>query len=141
MMLVIRMTRVSPVTSSARVRMAGGAKKTYAKATTKDKDGFDKTQWKRSAPDSKELDTTKVEDALFKMGGVEVSEFVDQPQPAAAYGLDAPLLKVTVQAKGASWIELGRKDGAWYARRSNDTAVLKVEAAKAEELLKAFSEL
>jgi len=120
---------------------AGGAKKTYAKATAKDKDGFDKAQWKRTAPDKKDLETTKVEDALFKMGGVEVSEFVDQPQPAAAYGLDAPLLKVTVQAKGASWIELGRKDGAWYARRSNDTAVLKVEAAKAEELLKAFSEL
>ncbi len=30
--------------------VAGGAKKAYAKSTTKDKDGFDKTQWKRTAP-------------------------------------------------------------------------------------------
>jgi hypothetical protein len=121
--------------------VAGGTKKVYAKSTTKDKDGFDKTQWKRSAPDKKDLDTTKVEDALFKMGGVEVSEFVDQPQPPASYGLDAPLLKVTVQAKGSSWIEIGKKDGAWYARRNNDSAVLKLDASKAEELVKAFGEL
>ena len=118
-----------------------GTKKTYAKTTTKDKDGFDKTQWKRSAPDAKDLDTTKVEDALFKMGGVEVSEFVDQPQPPASYGLDAPLLKVSVKAKGTSWIEVGKKDGAYYARRSNDSAVLKLDPAKAEELVKAFAEL
>jgi hypothetical protein len=121
--------------------VAGGVKKTYAKSTTKDKDGFDKTQWKRTAPDAKELETTKVEDALFKMGGVEVSEFVDAPQASSAYGLDAPVLKVTVKAKSESVVELGKKDGAFYARRSNDAAVLKLDPAKAEELVKAFSEL
>ena len=121
--------------------VAGGTKKTYAKTTTKDEDGFDKTQWKRTAPDAKDLETTKVEDALFKMGGVEVQEFVDQPQAPAAYGLDTPALKVTVKAKGESWIEVGKKDGAYYARRNGDAAVLKLEATKAEELLKAFSEL
>jgi len=121
--------------------VAGGTKRAYAKSTTKDKDGFDKTQWKRTAPDAKDLETTKVEDALFKMGGVEVSEFVDRPADAATYGLDAPVLKVTVKAKGESWIELGKKDGSFYARRSGDSAVLKLDPAKAEELIKAFSEL
>jgi hypothetical protein len=121
--------------------VAGGAKKTYAKSTVKDKDGFDKTQWKRTAPDAKDLETTKVEDALFKMGGVEVSEFVDQPQAPAAYGLDAPVLKVTVKAKGESWVEVGKKDGAVYARRNGDVAVLKLDSTKAEELIKAFTEL
>ncbi len=120
---------------------AAGAKKTYAKTTAKDKDGLDKTQWKRTAPDAKDLDTTKVEDALFKMGGVEVSEFVDQPQALAAYGLDTPVLKVTVKAKSESWIEVGKKDGAVYARRNGDSAVLKLDPTKAEELLKAFAEL
>jgi hypothetical protein len=121
--------------------LAGGTKKAYAKSTTKDKDGFDKTQWKRTAPDAKGLETTKVEDALFKMGGVEVSEFVDQPLAPAAYGLDAPVLKVTVKAKGESWIEVGKKDGAVYARRSGDSAVLKLDPTKADELIKAFSDL
>jgi hypothetical protein len=121
--------------------VAAGATKTYAKSTSKDKDGLDKTQWKRTAPDAKELDTTKVEDALFKMGGVEVAEFVDSPKAASEYGLDAPLLKVTVKAKGESWIELGKKGAAFYARRNGDSAILKLDATKAEELLKAFSEL
>jgi hypothetical protein len=121
--------------------LAGAVRKTYAKTTGKDKDGLEKAQWKRRAPDAKDLDTTKVEDALFKMGGVEVSEFLDQPKEPAAYGLDAPALKVTLKAKGDSWIEVGRKDGAYYARRSNDAAVLKLDPAKAEELIKAFSEL
>jgi len=121
--------------------VATGATKTYAKTTTKDKDGVDKTQWKRTAPDAKDLDTTKVEDALFKMGGVEVAEFVDSPKAASDYGLDAPKLKVTVKAKGESWIELGQKDGAFFARRNGDSAILKLDPTKAEELLKAFSEL
>ena len=108
--------------------VAAGATKTYAKSTTKDKDGLDKTQWKRTAPDAKDLDTTKVEDALFKMGGVEVAEFVDAPKAAPDYGLDAPVLKVTVKAKGESWIELGKKDGAFYARRNGDSAMLKLDA-------------
>ena len=106
-----------------------------------DKEGLDKTQWKRTAPDAKELDTTKVEDALFKMGGVDVSEFVDAPKPPSDYGLDAPLLKVTVKAKGESWIEVGKKGDEYFARRSGDDAILKLDKTKAEELVKAFSEL
>jgi hypothetical protein len=119
---------------------AAGAKKSYAKSTTKDKDGFDKSQWRRTAPDKKDLDTTKVEDALFKLGA-EVTEFVDEPQPPAAYGLDAPVLKVAVKSKGESSVEVGKKDGAYYARRTGDAAILKLDTAKAEELLKAFAEL
>jgi hypothetical protein len=121
--------------------LQGGVKKVYAKSTTKDKDGFDKTQWKRTSPDTKDLDTTKVEDALFKMGGVEVQEFIDQPKDPSTYGLDAPELRVTVKAKGESWIEVGKKDGAFYARRNNDSAVLKLDPTKAEELVKAFADL
>jgi len=121
---------------------SSGKTKTYAKTTGKDKDGFDKTQWKRTTPDKKDLDSTKVEDALFKMGAVDVQEFVDQPKEPSAYGLDAPLLKVTVKAKSPAWIEVAKgKDGAYYARRSNDAAVLKLDPAKADELVKAFDAL
>jgi hypothetical protein len=120
---------------------AAGVTKKYAKSATKDKDGLEKTQWKRTAPDAKELDTTKVEDALFKIGGVDVSEFVDAPKAPADYGLDAPVLKVTLKAKSESGVELGKKDASYYARRTGDAAILKLDAAKAEELLKAFGEI
>jgi hypothetical protein len=121
----------------------GAAKRTFAKTTTKDKDGLDKAQWKKTAPEAKDLETSKVEDALFKLGGVEVQEFVDQPKDASAYGLDAPLLRVALRqgAKGEASVEIGRKDGSVYARRAGDAAVLKLDAAKADELVKAFQEL
>ena len=118
-----------------------GKTRTYTKSTAKDKDGFDKTQWKRTAPEAADLETSKVEDALFKLGGVEVQEFLDHPQDLAAYGLDAPLLKVTIRAKATSWVEISKKGEDYYARRNADDAVLKVDAKKTEELVKAFQDL
>jgi len=122
----------------------GALKKTCAKSTTKGKDGVEKAQWKRTAPDSKDVDTNKVEDALFKLGGVEVVEFLDKPKEASAYGLEAPAFKVVLRmggGKGEASVELGKKDGAIYARRPGDTAVLKLDPAKADELIKAFGEI
>jgi hypothetical protein len=122
----------------------GQTKRVYAKTTAKDKDGLDKPQWKRTRPEAKDLETTKVEDALFKLGGVEVQEFVDQPKDAGTYGLDAPVLKIAIRlgsGKGEATVEIGRKDGTVYARRAGDGAVLKLDPAKADELVKSFKEL
>ena len=130
-----------PQSSDATDVVSDGTTKTYEKGTIEDEDGLDKTQWKRTSPDEAELGTTTVEDVLFKMGGVEVREFVDQPSDLAAYGLAAPVVRVTVRAKSDSWIELGEKDGDYYARRSADDAVLKLEPTKAAELLEALEEL
>jgi hypothetical protein len=121
-----------------------GATKTYAKTTAKDAQGFDSAKWKRAAPDAKDLETAKVEDALFKVGGIEVAEFLDQAKGPEAYGLDAPTLRLVLRSgagKGEQKIELGRKDGSVYARRPGDAAVLKLDAAKVDELIKAFAEL
>jgi hypothetical protein len=127
---------------------AGGVKKTYARSTSKDKEGIEGYKWKRTAPDAHDLDTNRVQDALFKIGGVEAAEFVDQPQPPAAYGLDQPALRITLRlAKSnatparSTWLEMGQKSGVSYARRPNDAAVLRVDSAKADELLKAFAGL
>jgi hypothetical protein len=120
---------------------SGGKTSTYTKSTAKDKDGLDKTQWKRTAPEVADLETSKVEDALFKLGGVEVQEFLDHPADPVAYGLDAPLLKVTIRAKTTSWVEIGKKGDAYFARRNADDAVLKLDPKKTEELVKAFEDL
>jgi hypothetical protein len=121
---------------------AEGVKRVYAKTTSKDKDGVEKQSWKRTAPDAKDLETDKVQDALFKLGGVEAESFVDAPGPDAAYGLDKPVLKLTVRnPKGPLTLELGTKDGVSYARRSGDASILKLDPAKADELVKALKEL
>jgi hypothetical protein len=38
-------------------------------------------------------------------------------------------------------LELGKKDAAYFSRRPGDDAVLKLDAAKVEEALKALKEL
>ncbi|PYQ13367.1 MAG: hypothetical protein DMF80_15820 [Acidobacteria bacterium] len=122
---------------------AGGAKKAYGRTASKDKDGVETSKWKRTVPDGKDLDTTKVQDALFLVGGVEVQEFLDKPAGAETYGLDHPALKVTIREKDKpeSFFEVGEKGGAYYARRAGDEAVLKLDATKAADLVKKFSEL
>jgi uncharacterized protein DUF4340 len=122
----------------------GGTKRTYARSTSKDKDGLEVSKWRRTAPDSKDLDTNKVQDALFAIGGADVIEFIDQPGPPATYGLDQPAAKVTLRFDGGKppvSFEIAEKDGASYARRSGDAAVLKVDPKKAADVVKAFKEL
>ena len=122
----------------------GGVPRTYARSTSKDKDGLEVSKWRRTAPDPKDLDTNKVQDALFAIGGVDVTDFVDQPSPPASYGLQPPALKVTLRFEGGKppiWFEVSEKDGAAYARRSGDASVLKVDPKKAADAIKAFKEL
>jgi Domain of unknown function (DUF4340) len=127
------------------VAQAGAAPRTYARSSSKDKDGVDVYKWKRNAPDAKDVETNKVQDALFLLGGAEAQEFVDTPAGLEAYGLAPPTLKVTLTYEGGSrppaWIEIGKKDGAAYARRAGDTAILKLDPAKADEIIKSFGAL
>jgi hypothetical protein len=123
---------------------AGGTKRVYARTSSKDEQGTDVHKWKRTAPEAKDLDSNKIQDALFAVGGLEVLEFIDAPQPLDAYGLQAPALRVALRHTGGRppvWFEVGTKDGAYYARREGDDAVMKLDPVKAAELIKAFSEL
>ena len=121
---------------------AGGTKKAYGRTQSKDKDGAETSKWKPTQPDAKDLDTTKVQDVLFLIGGVDVSEFVDAPAGLDAYGLDHPTLRVTIRETGKpeTSFEVGEKGGTYYGRRAGDQAVLKLDATKAAELVKKFAE-
>ncbi len=126
------------------VEAAGRPKRLYVRSSSKDKDNIDVQKWKRTSPDAKDLDTNKVQDVLFKVGGVEAQDFIDQPKGLEAYGLDAPALRVSIRFAGdkaPTWFEIGKKDGAAYARRPDDSAILKLDTAKADDLVKAFTEL
>jgi Domain of unknown function (DUF4340) len=126
------------------VEIAGSPKRIFVRTSAKDKDGIEASKWKRTVPDTKDLETNKVQDALFKIGGIETQEFIDAPGADAAYGLDAPALKVSVRYAGgkpAAWFAVGKKDGAVFARRPDDGSVLKLDPTKAEDLIKAFTDL
>jgi uncharacterized protein DUF4340 len=139
-----RLLDVSTYDVDAFTLEAEGGKRVYARSTVRDKDGIDTYKWKRTEPDGKDLDTNKVQDALFQVGAVEVLEFVDRPQAPAAYGCARAVLKATLRlgaGKPETWFEVCRKDAEIYARRAGDDAVLKLDAKKAEELFQAFKQI
>jgi hypothetical protein len=114
------------------------------RSSTKDKEGVDVFHWKRTAPAAADLETNKVQDALFLVGGAEAQGFIDAPGAPGQYGLEAPALKVTVRHEGGKpplTFELGSQGGTWYARRSGDQSLLTLDPAKAQELVKTFSAL
>jgi hypothetical protein len=122
-----------------------GVPRRYERSSSKDKDGVDQYKWKRTAPDAKDLETSAVQDALFDLGGAEATEFIDQPAAPETYGLIPPALKVTLTYEGGNrppaWLEIGKKDGAAYARRAGDNSILELDPAKADEILKSFAGL
>ena len=139
-----RLLDISTYEVDALTLESGGGRRAYARSTIRDKDGVDVYKWKRTEPDPKDIETNKVQDALFQVGAVEIAEFLDKPAPPATYGCDQPALKATLRTgpgKPESWFEVCRKDGAAYGRRSGDDAVFKLDAKKADELLGAFKSI
>lgn len=122
---------------------AGGSSRTFAKLTAKAKDGMDLVLWKGTTP-AKDAPADKVSDALFSVGGLDAAEFIDAPKALATYGLDAPALRVSLRFDGdkkEDWFEVAVKGDAAFARRRDDAAVLKLDKAKTEALIKSFSSL
>jgi hypothetical protein len=123
--------------------IADGVTKTFTKTSTKGKDGVDQIVWKGAAP-AKDATQEKVSDAMFAIGGLDASDFVDTPKAPGSYGLDAPAIRVVLRFEGdkpADWFEVGLKGDAAYARRRDDVAVLKLDKAKAEALIQSFASL
>ncbi len=121
------------------------ATKTFAKSTEKGKgkDGADEIVWKSTAP-TRDATQEKVSDALFAIGGLEASEFIDSPKGLDTYGLNAPALRVTLKFDGGKkpdWFEVAVKGDAGFARRRDDTAILKLDKTKTEALIKNFAGL
>jgi hypothetical protein len=122
---------------------AGGAVKTFTKSTVKGKDGIDSVVWKSTAP-TKDAPEEAVSSAMIAIGGAEAAEFIDAPKGPSAYGLEAPAVRVTLHFEGGKkedWFELSVKGDTGFGRRKNDVAVLKLDKAKTEGLIKSFTAL
>ena len=92
----------------------------------------------------KNVTQEKASDAFFAIGGLDAAEFVDAPKALSTYGLDAPALRVALRFEGdknEDWFEVAVKGDAAFARRRDDAAVLKLDKAKTEALIKNFTAL
>jgi hypothetical protein len=101
-------------------------------------------KWSRSEPDAAEVETSKMEDALYDLTGLDVAGFVDAPEGDAAYGLAEPALRITLRrSEDAPEVEVvfGRTGDSAYARRTGDDAVLELDPAKVDELLGTLGQL
>jgi hypothetical protein len=123
--------------------VVGGQERVWTRSTGKGEDGFDEHTWKRSVPDEAEVERSEIEDALYDLGGLEASAFVDAPGPDSRYGLDAPLAVVKVRRldKPELVIELGRHEGRSFARRAGDAALLELDSDAVDEIVEALKTL
>jgi hypothetical protein len=100
-------------------------------------------QWVQTAPDTRDLDRTKVEDLLYKMNGTDAEGFVDSPPDIASLGLDEPAFNITVWSKEGEIVEelaVAKTEGEWvYARRKGDEPALKITAEAWEAIEKLMS--
>lgn len=100
----------------------------------------DKDQWKETAPESKEVDRTAVEDLLYKLNGTDAESFaadrVDNPK---TYGMDAPAVTISVwsnEGKNVEELKVGKVGDSVYARRKGDDPVLKIASSAWQEIEK-----
>lgn len=120
---------------------AGGTTRVFTKSTSKGQDGMDALLWKGTAP-AKDATAERVSEALFAVGGLDAAEFIDAPKTLATYGLETPALRVALRFDGGKkedWFEVAVKDDAAFARRRDDTAILKLDKTKTEALIKSFT--
>jgi hypothetical protein len=114
----------------------------------KKKDEDEEEKWVETAPQTRELDRTKVEDLLYKMNGTDAEGFAttDSPQGLEPYGLETPAFTITVWSKDGESVEeltVGKPEGEWvHARRKGDEPILKLKSSAWEEIesLMAFEE-
>jgi hypothetical protein len=121
---------------------SGGTKRSYDREA-KDDDLDGASKWTRT-PQGGEVSSETIQDALFKIGGVEADSFIDVPGPLAEYGLETPALRLSLRYEGdkpVQWIEIGRKDSILYGRRLGDDSILNLRAKEAEELIEAIAAL
>jgi hypothetical protein len=119
-----------------------GTKRTYVRSEYLDAEGRKSYRWKRTSPDAKEQDTRRVDDALYSSAGIDALGFIDQPSAPEAYGLASPALTVVLRlgpGRETAAFDLGKRDGAAYARRSGDAAILKLDTAQADKVINAFA--
>jgi len=101
-------------------------------------------KWTRTEPEEADVETSKVDDALYKLTGLDVTSFVDAPGDDASYGLAEPAGRITLRREDdAPEVEVvfGRTEDSAYARRTGDDAVLELDASEVDGVLEAFGEL
>ena len=89
--------------------------------------------WKQTAPETRDMEGTEVDDLLYKLNGTEAEELVTEGP-----GLTAPRHTITVwsgQSENVEELEVGEPTGdGVYAHRKGDELILKLSVSTWEEM-------
>jgi len=93
-------------------------------AATKDTSGT----WTIVSPQEQPAKSWKFNSLLSQLEQVEVEEFVEGARDLRPYGLEAPRLKVILQAEGRQVLEarVGQKEEKYYLARGGETSIYRV---------------
>jgi hypothetical protein len=122
---------------------AGGERRSFVRSTERNPMGGPKIRsWAQSSPVTKTLDAKPLEALLEAVTTTDVTEIIDRPGPLAAYGLDAPIVRVELQFEKLepAWFEIGINNDIAYGRRNDDDTVLELQG-KAKRVADEFKRL
>ena len=126
-------------------QIASAGEPTRVIEKTKDAED-DEGIWVETAPQTRDLDRSRVEDLLYKMNGTDAQDFAAESPSELdlePYGLLSPAFTITVwveDSESGEELTVGKPEGEWvYARRKGDEPVLQLNASDWEAIEKLMS--
>jgi hypothetical protein len=128
--------------NTTRVEIARGGQTTaFEKSKVKNKEGVEEEKWRQVAPETKDVDSAKVDSLLTSITGARADSF---QADTAKTGLDKPELTATLtfdEGKKKETVAFARSGSDGYASRAGEPGAAKIPASTVESIVKALEEI
>jgi hypothetical protein len=128
--------------NTTRVEIARGGQTTaFEKSKVKNKEGVEEEKWRQVAPETKDVDSARVDSLLTSITGARADSF---QADTAKTGLDKPELTATLtfdEGKKKETVAFARSGSDGYASRAGEPGAAKIPASTVESIVKALEEI
>jgi hypothetical protein len=128
--------------NTTRVEIArGGQTRAFEKTKVKNKEGVEEEKWRQVAPETKDVDSAKVDSLLTSITGARADSF---QADTAKTGLDKPELTATLtfdEGKKKESVAFARSGSDGYASRAGEPGAAKIPTSTVESIVKALEEI
>lgn len=128
--------------NTTRVEIARGGQTTaFERAKVKNTEGVEEEKWRQVAPETRDVDSAKVDSLLSSITSARADSFVAD---AAKTGLDKPELTLTLtfdEGKKTETVSLARSGSDGYASRTGEPGAAKIPASTIDSIVKALEEI
>jgi hypothetical protein len=128
--------------NTTRVEIARGGQTTaFEKSKVKNKEGVEEEKWRQVAPETKDVDSARVDSLLTSITGARADSF---QADTAKTGLDKPELTATLtfdEGKKKETVAFARSGSDGYASRAGEPGAAKIPASTVESIVNALEEI